>query len=178
MSSIGPTSQPGAEFLARSMDVLRQQQQEMIQKLTLAQQQAAKSVTELAKASPSPRMTMEILQAKVNDQLTALTTTVQRQQQTLKEAYTKEASAAGAMTAVQAGMSFAQAHGALESTKAELEASMAQVNSLIEQVQAQNQADMLKLQTLRQSLNTAIQSASNVMKTNSDAMRSIIQNIR
>ena len=36
MSSTGPIPEPGAEVLTRYLDILGQQQQEMIQKLTLA----------------------------------------------------------------------------------------------------------------------------------------------
>ena len=82
MSSTGPTPQPAAEVLTRYADVMRQQQHELIKKLTLAQQAARPA----AMATPSPGMTTEALRAKVNDRLATMTATVQQTYQILEEA--------------------------------------------------------------------------------------------
>lgn len=84
MSSTGPIPQAGGESWIKYADVLRQQQQEIIKKLTLAQQQAAAAAA--MKTQPPPGMTTEALRSKVDDQLTTMTTTVQRTYQGLGEA--------------------------------------------------------------------------------------------
>lgn len=164
MSSTGPIPQPGAEFWTRSMDVLRQQQQEMIQKLTLAQQQVAKPVP--MKTPPSPGVTTEALQAKLNDQITTMTTTMQRQQQALTEALAKGDIAAGV-----AGVMIGQAQGALQLREQELQTLKGQLDSL-SQLQQQ---EMLRLQRLKQQYDEAASMMSNMLKKQQDMANSIIQ---
>jgi hypothetical protein len=165
MSSSGPMPRPGAEELTRYVDALRRQQQEMATKLTLAQQQAAK--TFLTKTPPAPGMTTEALKVKLNDQLTTLATTVQRQQ-ALGEALTK-----GDMKAVQIGMIIGQVQGALERAEQELQASLAQVQTL-EEVRTQ---ELLQLQQMAQTYQLAATLASTVAKELSNQMKSVVQKI-
>jgi hypothetical protein len=215
MSSIGPVPQPGAEFLARSMDVLRQQQQEMIQKLTLAQQQVAKQMAiqqqeaakqlaaqqqaaqqqaaalqqaaqQLAagqvaagqmlagqpgatKTPPLPGMTTEALQARLNEQLTKMTTTLQRQQQAVIEALGK-----GDLSAGVAGVMIGQAQGAAEQVQAEMQLLKAQIDAMSNR----QQQEMLQLQQMKQQFEQAFNLLSNMSKTQHDMANRIIQNIR
>jgi 2-oxo-4-hydroxy-4-carboxy--5-ureidoimidazoline (OHCU) decarboxylase len=167
MSSIGPIPQPGAEFWTRSMDVLRQQQQEMIQKLTLAQQQAAKPVP--MKTPPLPGMTTEALQARLNQQLTTMTTTLQRQQQALTEGLAK-----GNISASLAGVMAGRAEATAEQLRAEMELLKGQIDMLSQL----HQQETLKLQQLADRYNEAFSLMSNILKTQHDTTKSIIQNMR
>jgi hypothetical protein len=197
------------------MDVLRQQQQEMIQKLTLAQQQVAKqqaaqqqeaakqlaaqqqaaqqqaaalqqAAQQLAagqvaagqvltgqlgamKTPPSPGMTTEALQARLNEQLTKMTTTLQRQQQAVTEALGK-----GDLSAGVAGLMIGQAQGAAEQVRAEMQSLKTQIDA----VSNYQQQEMLRLQQMKQRLDEAANLMSNVAKTHQDMANKIIQNIR
>jgi hypothetical protein len=153
--------------MTRSIDVLRQQQQEAIKKLILAQQQAAKAVP--VTTPPSPRMTTEALQATLNDQLTALTTTVQRQQQALAAAL-----AQGTVAPVEAGIRIGQVQGTLESQAQELNRTGAMLDALSE-LQTQ---DSLRLQQMQQQYQQAFQVISNVMKAQHDTVKAIINNLK
>ncbi len=216
MSSIGPVPQPGAEFLARSMDVLRQQQQEMLQKIALVQQQVAKqqaaqqqeaakqlaalqqaaaqqvaaaqqqAAQQLAagqvaagqmlagqpgatKTPPLPGMTTEALQARLNEQLTKMTTTLQRQQQAVTEALGK-----GDLSAGVAGVMIGQAQGAAEQVQAEMQLLKAQIDAMSNR----QQQEMLQLQQMKQQFEQAFNLLSNMSNTQHDMANRIIQNIR
>ncbi len=182
MSSTGPIPQPGANFWTQPMEFVRQQQEEMLKKLTLAQQEMAKQQTAhqqvaqpqaappvAEKTSPSPGMTTEALQARLNDQLTTMTTTLQRQHQALTEALAK-----GDVSAAMAAVMIAQAQGATEQLRAEAQKIKAQVDSL----SALHQQEMLKLKSLVNKSNEAASMASNITKSYQDMTNKIIQNIR
>jgi uncharacterized protein YPO0396 len=212
MSSTGPIPQPGAESLVRSMDVLRQQQQEMIQKLALAQQQAAKQQAEAQrqqaeaqvqaaakqleavkqqatlqmaagqvagqlmtgqvgamKTPPLPGMTTEALQARLNEQLTKMTTTLQRQQQAVTDALSK-----GGLTAGVAGVMIGQAQGAAEQMRAEMDLLKSQIDALSNH----QQQEMVRLQQLTNRYNEVFNLLSNISKTQHDTAQKIIQNLR
>jgi len=166
MSSIGPIPQPGAEFWTRSMDVLRQQQQEMIQKLTLAQQQAAKPVP--MKTPPLPGITTETLQARLNQQLTTMTTTLQRQLQALTEGLAK-----GDISAGVAGVMAGRVEATAEHLRAEMELLKGQMDMLSQLHQQQT----LQLQQLTNRYNEAFSAMSNMLKSQQDVTQSIIRNM-
>jgi flagellar biosynthesis/type III secretory pathway protein FliH len=170
MSSTGPIPQPGAEVLTRYLDILGQQQQEMIQKLTLAQQQAAMPVP--MKTLPTPGLTAEALQAKLKDLLTTLTTTVQRQEQALREDR-----ASGGVTAFQAGWNVAQTQGALELTMQELQALKVQLDTLRSRLEEQRRLDQMKLDLLNRSYAQALDMASTVTQNVNQLKDDIIANI-
>jgi hypothetical protein len=210
MSSTGPIPQPSGDAMRSIMDFLRQQQQEMIQKLTLAQQQVAKqqaaqqqeaakqlaaqqqaAAQQLAaaqqqaagqvagqlltgqlggmKTPPLPGMTTEALQARLNEQLTTMTTTLQRQQQAVTEALAK-----GNISAGVAGVMIGQAQGAAEQVRAEMQLLKTQIDA----VSNHQQQEMLRLQQMKQRLDEAANLMSNVAKTHQDMANKIIQNIR
>ena len=212
MSSTGPIPQPGAEFFARSMDVLRQQQQEMIQKLSLAQQQVAKQMAiqqqeaakqlaaqqqaaqqqaaalqqaaqQLAagqvaaglvlagqpgamKMPPLPGMTTEALQARLNEQLTKTTTTMQRQQQALTEAL-----ASGDISAAVLAVTIAGAEAVEEQLRAEIQQLKAQRDTLSQYHQQQ----LLQLQQMQQRLDQMASLTSTMVKQQQDMRNSIIE---
>jgi hypothetical protein len=149
------------------MDVLRQQQQAMIQKLTLAQQQAAKPVA--MKTPPSPGMTTEALQARLNEQLTTMTTTLQRHQQALTEGL-----AQGNISAGLAGVMAGRAEATAEQLRAEMELLKGQIDMLSQL----HQQETLKLKQLADRYNEAFSVMSNILKTQQDTTKSIIQNMR
>ena len=169
MSSTGPIPQPGAEFWTRSMDVLRQQQQEMIQKLTLAQQQAAKPVP--MKPPPLAGMTTEALQARLN-QLTTMTTTLQRQQQALTEGLGKGDIAAG-LAGVMAG----RAEATAEHLRADMDLLIGQLKGQMDMLSQVTQQETLRLQQLANQCNEAYSVMSNVLKSQQDVTQSIIRNM-
>lgn len=82
MSSTSPNPLPGVESLTRYVDALHQQQQQVISKLTQAQQAATLPAM---KAAPAPAKSVEALQAKVTDQLTGAQAIIQRASQTFGE---------------------------------------------------------------------------------------------
>jgi hypothetical protein len=212
MSSTGPIPQPGAEFFASSMDVLRQQQQEMIQKLSLAQQQVAKQMAiqqqeaakqlaaqqqaaqqqaaalqqaaqQLAagqvsaglvlagqpgamKTPPLPGMTTEALQARLNEQLTKTTTTMQRQQQALTEAL-----ASGDISAAVLAVTIAGAEAVEEQLRAEIQQLKAQRDTLSQYHQQQ----LLQLQQMQQRLDQMASLTSTMVKQQQDMRNSIIE---
>jgi hypothetical protein len=170
MSSTGPIPQPGAEVLTRYLDILGQQQQEMIEKLTLAQQQAAIPVP--TKTLPAPGLTAEALQAKLKDLLTTLTTTVQRQEQALREDR-----ASGGVTALQAGWNIAETHGALDLTMGELRTLKGHMDTLQSRLDEQRRLDQMKLDNLKQSYAQALNTASTVQQKFNELKNSIISNI-
>jgi hypothetical protein len=167
MSSTGPIPPPSAEFFTRSIDVLRQQQQEAIKKLTLAQQQAAKAVP--LKPPPTPRMTTEALQATLSDKLTALTTTVQRQQQALDEALVQ-----GTTAPVEAGIRIGQVQGTLESQEQELH----RIGAMLDGLRDQQAQESLRLQQMYQQYQQASQVMTNLMKTQHNTVKAIINNLK
>jgi hypothetical protein len=187
MSSTGPIPQPGANFWTQPMEFVRQQQEEMIKKLTLAQQEVAKQQTAQQQVAqpqaaqpqaalpvgmktwPSPGMTTEALQARLNDQLTTMTTTLQRQHQALTEVLAK-----GDLSAAMAAVMIAQAQGATEQLRAEAQKIKAQVDSL----SALHQQEMLKLQSLMNKSSEAASMASNITKSYQDMTNKIIHNMR
>ena len=207
MSSTGPIPQPGAEFFVRSMDVLRQQQQEMIQKLSLAQQQVTKqmaiqqqeaakqlaakqqaaqqqaaalqqAVQQLAagqvlasqpgamKTPPLPGMTTEALQARLNEQLTRTTTTMQRQQQALTEALAS-GDISAAMLAVMIGRA--------EAVEEQLQAEVQQLKAQRDMLSQYHQQQMLYLQQMQQRLDETASMTSTMVKQQQDMRNSIIE---
>lgn len=182
MSSISPIPQ-------QYLDVLGQQQQEMIQKLTLAQQQAVKQQVAQQQAAQQVAgqlmadqpvamktlpagLTAEALQAKLKDLLTTLTTTVQRQEQALREDR-----ASGGVTAFQAGWNVAQTEGALNLTMQELQAQKVQLDALRSRLETQRRLDQLQLDLLKQTY-TQIVNMLSTMTQNVDKMKNdIISNI-
>jgi hypothetical protein len=174
MSSIGPIPIPDAESLTRSLDILRQQQQAAAQQQAagalqsaVAQQQAAQ---QLAMKTPSlPGMTTEALQARLNEQLTTITTTLQRQQQALADTLAR-----GGVTAGVAGLMIGQAQGAAEQVRAEMQ----QLKSQMDLLSQHQQQETLRLQQMKQQFDQAFSSLSNMLKAHHDAAKNVIQNIR
>jgi hypothetical protein len=173
MSSISPIPQ-------QYLDVLGQQQQEMIEKLTLAQQQAAQQVAGqpmagqpvAMKTLPAAGLTAEALQAKLKDLLTTLTTTVQRQEQALREDR-----ASGGVTAFQAGWNVAQTQGALDLTMQELQALKVQLDALRSSLETQRRLDQMKLDLLRQTYAQIVNTVSTMTQNVDKVKNDIISNI-
>ena len=171
MSSTGPIPQPGAEALARYVDVVRQRQQEAIRQLTLAQQQAAKPVA--STPPPAPGMTVEALLAKLNDQLSTLTTTVQRQERDLREGL-----AGGYLTTFEAGWNVAQTRGALDVTMHELDAIRVQIDAKMKDLETQRRLDQIKLDQLKDVYAQVRDLASVVVQSFDQLKEDILRNLK
>lgn len=79
MSSTDPSQLlSGTERLMAPLDTLRQRQQELANRLTQVQKQAAQPPA--MKTPPSPAPTAQALHAKFTEQFTKVTATVQQQQ--------------------------------------------------------------------------------------------------
>ena len=117
-------------------------------------------------------MTTETLQAKLNDLLTTLTTTVQRQEQALREDR-----ASGGVTAFQAGWNIAHTQGALDLTMGELQNLKGQVDTLQSRLEEQRRLDQMKLDHLKQSYAQALNTASTMQQNFNQLKNDIISNI-
>ncbi len=110
MSSTDPFASPsGAERWTAPLDALRQRQQELVNRLTQIQKQAAQPLP--SKTSPSPlpttaATTAPALHAKFTDQFKNVTATVQQQQAAYKDAVAKRdwKAAHGHLTAARDAM--------------------------------------------------------------------------
>jgi uncharacterized protein YsxB (DUF464 family) len=166
------------------MELVRQQQQEMIQKLALAQQQVAKQQAAQQQAAqpiamttpPLPGMTTQAIQARLNEQLTTMTTTLQRQQQALAETLT-QGDVSTAVAVVMAGR--VQAMDELLRAKAqEFKTEAQRLRRQMEELSQYYQTETVRLKELMNQYNEAASLASNMTKSYQDMTTSIIRNIQ
>jgi hypothetical protein len=167
MSSTGPIPQSGAGFWTQHVNVLRQQQEEVIKRLTLAQQQAAKLAA--MKTPPSPGLTPEALQANVNDQLNTMRTTVQQTYQTVGEALAQGNAtvATGALETLQA---------TLTNSVQELKAQQSRVEALLKWLEQKMQADRVSPQQTLQGLREGTELFIRMVNETSQARDTILKN--
>ncbi len=167
MSSTNPSPLPSVESLTRYVDALHQQQQQVISKLTLAQQAATRPAM---KAAPAPTKSVEALQAKVNDQLTGTQAIIQRASQTFGEALASGnvgiITGAGAMTAA------ALQHQAneLNARRQELEASQTALQQYFQEQQE-------RLKEITQRLQSSMDVVMELMRSYDQTAHRIASNI-
>jgi hypothetical protein len=118
------------------------------------------------KTPPLPGMTTEALQARLNEQLTRTTTTMQRQQQALTEALAS-GDISAAMLAVMIGRA--------EAVEEQLQAEVQQLRAQRDMLSQYHQQQMLYLQQMQQRLDETASMTSTMVKQQQDMRNSIIE---
>jgi Secretion system effector C (SseC) like family len=167
MSSTSPSPLPSVESLTRYVDALHQQQQQVISKLTLAQQAATRPAM---KAAPTATKSVEALQARVTDQLTGTQAIIQKVSQTLGEALASGnagiITGAGTMTAA-----------ALQHQANQLDASRQELQAYLTMLQQYVQFQQEQVKEIIQQLESATKTVMGLLDSYTQTTQRIASNI-
>jgi chromosome segregation ATPase len=148
----------GTERWTASLDALRQRQQELANRLTQAQKQAAQPLA--TKMPPSPATTAQALHARFTNQFAKVTATVQQQQAAYRDAVAKGdlAAAHGHLTAARDAWQQLQGAGEVASAGLEYQAKQAEA----ERAELEARAKLYGHQV--QDINDAVQNMRDMMQ--------------